>query len=336
MKLLIVKTFLVSLILSSAYTGAAEDSDVYKNGGNEVKKEAPKDIPNIKVNPDFKVLAEMPQVPSILPIYKVEGIDPTAIDLPNNHLSQVFDFNAEDKGVDKNTDGVMSVMFTDTNKRSLEFFSSGAAFFMNEELFSEHSSDLLRENHLSQESAKEMYKELSWEFLNKNDLVNSGMVFNNVSFMNIQQFSIKDNKESSKVVGAAAHYSYELSGVPAWGPGAKTTVYFGPEGITGFYNAIPKLDVVGEGKTLHPKKVVDKYISAGQAQTLLRLHSGVVEQVIIESVELVYYVDAGNKAQEVVTPHYLISGMFYGNDISSSEKGMIETEFQWLTSAVTL
>ncbi len=334
MKLLIMKMVAVGFALSVSQVNAAEDSDVYRFDGNEVKKEIPKDVPNIKVNPEFKVLAEMPQVPSVLPVYQVQGIEPKEIDPGKNHLAQVFDFDAQEKGIDENSDGVVSVMFTDAENRSLEFFSTGAAFFMNEELFSERSPDLLDINNLSQKSAKKVYQKRSWEFLNKNELVNPGMVFKDISFSKVQQYSIKDQRESSKVVGAAAHYGYELGGVPAWGPGAKTTVYFGPEGISGFYNAIPALKIAGEGETIQPEKVLDQYISAGRPQTLLRLHSGVVEQVVIESVELVYYVEAGNKPQDVVTPHYLIRGLFYGNDIAGREKGLIESEFQWIASAV--
>lgn len=334
MKSFITTVITVGLAFGALQSFAAEDHDDYRFDGEEPKKEVPKDIPNIKVNPDFKVLAELPQVPSLLPVYHVKGIDPTSIDPRKNHIAQVFDFDAEDMGVDKNADGVVSVMFTDAKRRSLEFFSSGAAFFMNEELFSERSPDMLRSNKLSQKSAKESYKEKSWEFLTKNELVNPGMVFKDVSFSKVQQYSIKDQKETSKVIGAAAHYGYELEGIPAWGPGAKTTVYFGPEGISGFYNAIPSLETAGESKTIKPERMLEQYISSGKPQTLLRVHSGVVEQVVIESVELVYYVDAGNKPQERVTPHYLISGLFYGSDLASRDKGLIETEFKWLASAV--
>ena len=59
-----------------------------------------------------------------------------------------------------------------------------------------------------------------------------------------------------------------------------------------------------------------------------------VEQVIIDKIELVYYIDGGNTTQKTVEPHYLISGTFVGSDASENGPQPTESEFIWLANAI--
>ena len=325
----------VSLILSLGVVAlaSAEDQDDTSGGGDE-KKEIPIHVEVINVTPDFKVIADLPQVPDSLPVYGVNAIDPLAINLDKDPIARAFDFKPIEKGIDEREDGSVSIMFTDANHRSLEYFSSGAAFYMEEELFSERSGDILVKQGMSMDDAKRYYTALAHKFIDQYGLYSRGMKFKDVSFAQLKSVSVKSQEEHVEVIGAAAHFSYEIEGIPAWGPGAKTTVYYGPQGISGFYDAMPAIDAIDKAKTIHPEAAIGDYIEQGKAQTILRLHSGIVEAVIIDSMELIYYVDAGNKNQEVVAPQYLISGTFIGQDIADREKGTIETEFQWMMPAV--
>lgn len=313
----------------------ADDPDVFNADGSVAEaRKPPTDVPVVDIKPDFKVIADLPVVPGDLPVYRVIPVDPQKINPSRDALGRIFEFKPEKSGSDKAGDGTVSVMYTDGQNRSLEYFSSGAVFYMEEQLFDERADDYLKKLGADRNGAKKQLSREAMGFMKQNGLMQDNMKFNGVSFMDVSAISVKSRRESNKVVGAAAHFGYELNGIAAWGPGAKTTLYYGENGITGYYDAMPAMKAEGQAKTVDPEIALKQYVEAGKAQTLYRLYSGAVEQVVIEKIELVYYVDAGNRTQKTVEPHYLISGTFYGQDLSGNGAGSTENRFVWLQNAV--
>jgi hypothetical protein len=203
-------------------------------------------------------------------------------------------------------------MHTDQNGRSVEFFRTGAIFFMKEELFSEQAPDMLVSMGLDPGAAPEFFEQEGTAFLNEIGLNREGMLPKGVSYMQVKSVQEGGSQEASKIVGAAAHFQYEIDGVPAWGPGAKTTVYFGENGPTGMYDAMRDFEPIGEVELFSPQAVLSEYINADKPQTLFRLHTGVVDETVIEEVKVTYYVGPGNADQAMLEPYYLITGTMYG------------------------
>jgi hypothetical protein len=317
----------------SAY---AEDPDPVYGNGDAAKKDPSSvvgTIPQIDLKFDYKVSALLPKVPASLPTYLVQRVDPTSVDPSRDPVAQAFHFEAKARGTDKSEDGASSMMLIDADHRSLEYFSSGAVFYMEQELFSERADDILAAQKLDRDSAAKRYAEQANELLTRHGLARKGMYLKDVSFTEVKSMGYQDRVETVKTVGAAAHYGYNIGKIPAWGPGAKTTVYFGPNGISGFYDALPDLVPAKEVGIRSATSALQSYMEQETPRTLYRLHTGAVHLVDIEQVELVYYVDAGNRNQHEVAPYYLIQGTFYALDVSSEKGGENQAEFVWLEPA---
>ena len=333
------RRFLLPVTLTAMMLGMAayaEDTDaIYGDGDGTTKDPAQVKgtVPQIDLEVSYKVIAKLPEVPAALPTYLVKPVDPTAIDPRREPVAQAFGFEPKSRDTDRADDGALSMMLTDSDQRSIEYFSSGAVFYMERQLFSEHADDLLAGQKLERDSATRLYASQAGEFLKGHGLARGGMYLKDVSFVEVKSMERGGKLENVKTVAAAAHFGHRLDGFPAWGPGAKTTVYFGPNGISGLYDALPDL-ARGDMVEVRPaEKALADYIASKSPQTLYRLHTGAVNQVVIQQVELVYYVDAGNRNQQVVSPYYLIQGTFYGLDVSSEKGGENQAEFVWMEPA---
>ncbi|MED5198426.1 MAG: hypothetical protein VYB51_01365, partial [Gemmatimonadota bacterium] len=298
--------------------------------------------PKIDVLPTFSVSAKMPDVPATLMSLKVIPHDPMKGSSVQTQLVNHLSFEARTMGVDEDRAGTAAVMYTDAEGRSMEIFRSGALFYMEEELFSEKASDLLGSLRLDRDSAKKHFSAKAGDFLGEIGAAQRGHFLKDVSFAEVKTMQ-RDSQsdEEVKVVAAAVQYGLEIGGVPAWGPGAKTTAYFDTEGITGFYDATRKFEAGEEVKLLSPAEAVSSYIKGDVPRSILRQHTGVVDNAVIEDVSLVYYMDAGNRDQEIIDPHFLIQGTMYGGnpgpDSADPRKGSKNAEpapFMWLERAV--
>ncbi len=324
-----------SVLALSVSTGAfaQTDNDVYNNDGVNKVKVPPRDVPVISVKPDFVLTAKLPSVPESLTVFNVVAVDPTTIDPSATAVGRAFGFKSAAKKQHVNSKKSVSVLHTDANNRTLELFDSGAVFVKNETLLDEASPDLLASLKLDRETAKKYFAEKSRSFLSETKLVSSGITLRDITFGDLSVQSVRSKLETKKVIAAAANYSLTLNGIPAWGPGAATRVYFDTKGVSGFYSAAPTLKQGDIARVIKPEAAVEKYIAAGAPSTNIRLHTGVVYKVDISKVELVYYIDASNSAQKTVAPQYLISGQFYGRDLSG-EKTDVASDFSYLVPAI--
>lgn len=297
-------------------------------------------IPQIEAAPVWSVPAELPQVPATLPIYEMTPKDPLQPGPVAEALFQRLQFDGTLAGVDEDDQGVAAAMYVDAENRSVELFRSGALFYMEEDFLPESAPDLLSTLQLDPQSAEDVFAGEGAAFLESIGLERPGMRFKDVSFAELKTVQDGGTQESTKVVAAAAHFGYEVDGVPAWGPGAKTTVYFGQNGPTGFYDAMRDLEPAGEVELFSPAQAVAGYIEGGDPRSLLRLHTGVVDETVIEEVKLVYYVEPGNADQTWLEPWYQITGTMYGwnpgPDPRDPRAGATEAEpapFTWLQRA---
>jgi hypothetical protein len=318
----------------SVITFAQDDSDIYNADGRTELKQTPRNIPVIQVKPDFVLTAKLPIVPEKLAVFTVVKVNPTTIDLATNPVARAFGFKSVTKKQYINSKKSLSVLHTGGANSTLELFDSGAVFFKNSTLLDETSPDLLASLQLDRTTAQKYFAEKAKSFLAENKLGSSSLALRNVTFGDLTAYSTKNRTQTSKVIAATANFRRALNGVPTWGPGSATRVYFDTKGVSGFYNASPNLTPGEVLPVVKPEAAVEKYIAAGAPSTLLRLHSGSVYKVDIKKVELVYFVDASNSAQKTVAPQYLISGMFYGRDVSSGEKTDLANEFSWLLPAI--
>lgn len=314
-------------------TFAQTDKDVYNNDGINKIKVPPKEVPVIPVKPDFVLTAKLPVVPESLAIFNVVTVNPANIDPAVTAAGRAFGFKSAVKKQHVNSKKSVSVLHTDANNRTLELFDSGAVFIKNETLLDEASPDLLATLKLDRESAKKYFAEKSRSFLSETKLAGTGVTLRDVTFADLTAQSLRGGVETTKVIAAAANYAITLNGIPAWGPGAATRVYFDTKGVSGFYNAAPGLKQGEAVRVIKPEAAVEKYIAAGAPSTNIRLHTGSVYKVDIRKVELVYFIDASNSAQKTVTPQYLLSGQFYGRDLSG-EKTDVTSDFSWLVPAI--
>lgn len=309
------------------------DKDVYNNDGINKVKTPPREVPVISVKPDFILTAKLPSVPESLAVFNVVALNPANIDPAATPVGRAFGFKSVAKRQHINSKKSVSVLHTDANNRTMELFDSGAVFVKNETLLDETSPDLLTSLKLDRESAKKYFAEKARSFLSDTKLVASSVTLRDITFGDLSIQSVKSRLETNKVIAAAANFRHTLNGIPAWGPGAATRVYFDTKGVSGFYSAAPVLKQGETVRTIKPEAAVEKYIAAGAPSTNIRLHSGVVYKVDISKVELVYYIDASNSAQKTITPQYLISGQFYGRDLSG-EKTDVASDFSYLVPAI--
>jgi len=127
----------------SAITFAQIDGDIYIADGRIEKKVEPINVPAIQVKPDFVLTAKLPTVPEKLAIFTVVPVNPTVIDPATNPVGSAFGFKSVEKKEYVNSKKSLSILHTDSDNRTLEFFDSGAVFFKNPTLLDETSPDLL-------------------------------------------------------------------------------------------------------------------------------------------------------------------------------------------------
>ncbi|NEV63658.1 hypothetical protein [Thiorhodococcus minor] len=333
----------LSLLLSgllAASAAYAEDPDPVTGNGDWIGKDQstiPDSIPKIDIQAKYRVAAELPKVPTSLLQFEIRMIDPGRVDPSRDPIARAVDFDGKRSGLDKAEDGSSSLLLTDPDGRTIEYFSSGAVFYMEQELFSEQDDDIFSRGKWERDQAADWYADKAAAFLDSAGLRRRGMAPKDVSFMEVQSMGRKDAEAETRTLGAAAHFGYSIDGIPAWGPGAKTTVYFDGEGISGVYDALPNLEPAKEVAILPPEAALEAYMKSERPRSLYRLHTGAVEEVLIESVELVYYLGQSNRHQQIVSPHYLIRGSFLGKDVSgSAEKAedALKSDFIWLEPAV--
>lgn len=272
----------------------------------------PGSIPQVEPTPTWSVAAQMPEVPEAVTLFEVQPIDPTNPGPLVQAMMQRFDFEPEQTGFDEDEEGLAAVMHTDPDRRTIEVFRSGASFYMEESLFPEQGNDLFEMLQLEPGEASEYFENEATELLSELGLEREGIRFDEVAFANLKTVQDGSNQETTKVVGAAVNFEYELDGIPATGPGAKTTVYFGENGPAGLYDAMPVFEPSAEVELLDPAQVVADYIATDVPQSIYRLYTGVVDETVIEEVKVTYYVGPGNGTQDLIEPYYEISGTMYG------------------------
>ncbi len=223
-------------------------------------------------------------------------------------------------------------MLTDADSRTIEYFNNGAVFYSHKELFSEDNEDILGIRGNSND-AKDKYSKKAKNFLEENDLFSEGMYYKDVSFAKVEKYDVASKQiVEKKTVCASVQFGYKIDGIDTWGPGAKVNVFFKDDKtISGYYSGLSKLKFKKQVKVKNPKDVVNKYMKYKEPKSILRAHTGVVDHILIDNVDLVYYLYSANKLQDKVQPAYLISGRFIGKDNNDKE---INTKFEWLEKAV--
>jgi hypothetical protein len=305
--------------------------------GNEVKDplELRYRVPEIELRVRYDIQAKLPKAPASLPTYRPVPVDPAAVKLSRDPVAQAFDFDPVDSRADKSDDGASSVLYTDQQGRSIEYFSSGAVFYQLPTLFAEDGADVLKG--MDTKSAEHYYGEQADELIRKHALLGGQWARKGVSFMRVQaaEYAGRDAKGAVRThtPGAAVHYGLSIDGVPAWGPGAKTTVYFADGQVSGYFNALGALQAGKSVDLLSAQSALENYTANKTPKNRLRSYSGEISQAVVEDVQLVYYVGPANSTQGSIAPHYLISGHFVGKD-TLGDGSELRTEFQWLEPAV--
>jgi hypothetical protein len=278
----------------------------------------------------------MPKVPGNVNVHKsipVNVLDSASI--ANNNVAKAFSFTESERGpVFQSSAAAESVMTMDAKGRSIEYFSSGAVVYMEGDIFSEKAPDLLASSGLRTKDAKATFSREAMKFLTTNNLAKNTTYLREVSFATLQEYDVASRKVvDRKVVGAAVHYGYTIDGIKAYGPGAKVSVLFGSDKrIIGYFDTLRQHKPAHSVALIDPQEAVDRYISYGEPKTLLRAGGGVVKKVHIESVELVYYLDAASKKQDEIRPHYLFRGRFVCENPDDSE--LLPVQFEWIEDAV--
>ena len=267
--------------------------------------------------------------------YKVKEVNIAKID--SSKLENIFDFNIAKRNVRMKHDGSSELMLWDSDNRSIQYFSSGAIFFQNETTIPDMAQDLLKYHKLDKSSGKEFYKNKAINFLKKNNLFTKNMKYKQVSYGVVTQEkkNLKTNKitATERVVSVGVEFEYTLNDIPIWGPGAITTVLFDETGVSGYFNRMRNFTDLKDSDKIEfisAKEAVEKYISLDSPRNLLLSYSGKVKEVIIDSVELVYYVKPINRLQKELHPHYLISGRIIGEG-DNGEK--VVGELKWVEIA---
>ena len=297
------------------------------NSSNEIVPSLPK----IKYTVNVNLSNDTQKLKS----YKVKEVNIAKID--SSKLENIFDFNIAKKNVRMKRNRSSELMLWDSDNRSIQYFSSGAIFFQNETTMPDMAQDLLKHHKLNKSSGKEFYKNKAIKFLKKNDLFSKNMKYKQVSYGVVTQEkkNLKTNKitATERVVSVGVEFEYTLNDIPIWGPGAITTVLFDETGVSGYFNRMrnfTELEDSDKRVSISAKEAVEKYISLGSPRSLLLSYSGKVKEVIIDSVELVYYVKPINKLQKELHPHYLISGRIIGEG-DNGEK--VVGELKWVEMA---
>jgi len=289
---------------------------------------------------EYKLLGSLPSVPSNLPTYKVLPKDLKKVEKEGDAVANALAFDiqkANKKSLDESGNKVQSLMLTDNAGKRLEYFSTGAVFYRDSEFLSEKSADVLKSLNKDEAGAKDLFATLGDSFLKGNKLSIPGLERKGVSFARAQAYDVNSKTVvEDKVTGAAVGYGVivnQKNNIRGWGPGAKATIYYGAnKQVTGYYNALRNLAVKDNKVAIQtPDQVVKKYMSYQEPKTLIKSATGEVKTILIDKVELVYYLASGAELQEEVKPNYLIQGRFVGTDDNGNT---IETKFEWLEDAV--
>jgi hypothetical protein len=288
-------------------------------------------LPKIKYTVKVNLLDDAPRLKS----YKIKEVNIAKID--SSKLENIFDFDISKRKVTMNNHGSSELMLWDSDNRSIQYFSSGAIFFQNETTMPDMAQDLLKHHKLDKSSGKEFYKNKAIKFLKKNDLFLKNMYYKQISYGVVTQEkkNLKTNKITAieRVVAVGVEFEYTLNDIPIWGPGAITTVLFDETGVSGYFNRMrnfTELEDSDERVFISAKEAVEKYISLDSPRNLLLSYSGKIKEVIIDSVELVYYVKPINKLQKELHPHYLISGKIIGEGDNGQK---VVGELKWVEMA---
>lgn len=297
------------------------------NNSNEIIPSLPKIKYTVNVNFSNNTLG--------LKSYKIKEVNLAKID--SSKLENIFDFNIDKRGVEINRHGTSELMLMDNNNRSIQYFSSGAIFFQNETTMPDMAQDLLKYNKLDKNSGKEFYKNKAIKFLKKNDLFMKNMHYKQISYgvatQEKKNFKTNEITSTERVVAVGVEFEYTLNDIPIWGPGAITTVLFDETGVSGYFNRMRTFTELKDSDKrvfISAKEAVEKYTSLASPRNLLLSYSGKVKEVIIDSVELVYYVKPINRLQKELHPHYLISGRIVGEGENGQE---VVGEFKWVEMA---
>jgi hypothetical protein len=295
-------------------------------------------------NADYIVLAQMPDVPDQVNLHR--GIKVNIRDtayISGHSVNKAFAFKESQSSKDLRARGMIyssgedsaeSLISADGNGRSIEYFDSGAVKYMEEDIFSEKQPDLLASQNLKAAAAKSVFAEAATSFIKANNLYNNAIFLKNVSFAKLEEYDVASRQVvGSKIVGAMVHFGYKIDGIKAYGPGSEVKVIFGDgNSVVGYIDAIRGHEAVGNVSLKDPQDAVEDYIQYGEPKTLLRSGAGIVKKVLIDTVELVYYLKPVSVQQDEIRPHYLISGLFTCVDPTSNEKH--DVEFEWLEDAV--
>lgn len=293
---------------------------------------------------DYVVSAQMPDVPDTANLHRAITVNVRDTAYISDHIvAKAFSFQesqrskglrAQGRIFSPGGDAVESVITADGEGRFIEYFGSGAVKFMEEDIFSEKQPDLLAAQKLGTKSAKSVFAVAAMDFLTANNLQKNAIYLKDVSFAKVEKYDVASKQVvDSKVVGVTVHFGYKIDGIKAYGPGAKVNVIFG-EGnrVVGYIDALRDHQSVSSVLLKAPQDAVEDYIHYGEPKTLLRSRGGIVKKVLINSVELVYYLKSISAQQDEIRPHYLIAGLFTCEDPISNETH--EVKFEWLEDAV--
>jgi hypothetical protein len=346
MKLKYMTMSIICASLLMVSLNASEDNDIV-NSENVVTQglKSVTDVKPARVNNiskvEYKVNMELLDVVSDVPIYAVNIVDIKNLDI-DGKIATAFNFDTikQDTKADKN--GVLSTMTMDGEGRMIQYFDSGATLYTNGNPLPLQSKDILKNNGLDKQSAKVFYKKMAIDFLRKNDLLKDNIEFKNVSYASVQKMNQKDiqklkrgvnSNKNKRVIGTAVHFNYKIGDIPTWGAGSEMVIYFDEFGVSSYFDQMRNFSIsnkVNNSRTISQTEAVKRYTSNKQPKNLLKTEPITVKKVNIENVTLVYYIEAVNKMQKEIKPHYLIKGTFSGKDLNGKEK---QVEFEWLESA---
>lgn len=149
---------------------------------------------------EYTVNVDIPDIPESLNIYKAQQLlNETLPDTPSDNIAKAFDFVGAKKRTNKKNGYVKSTMYVDQNNRSIEYFSSGAVFYINEELFSEKGDDLLISQGIpSKSAAKQTFATQAKKFIDDKGLSKANRYLRDVTFATAETFDVASKRVVSK------------------------------------------------------------------------------------------------------------------------------------------
>jgi hypothetical protein len=306
---------------SSAWSGESKSLERIATAGSTA----------VLIPPTYSIEAEMPEVPESLQVFATAHYDPESC-VETSDLNEVLGIVESRRVHRDNGPGASSVIILDAANQSIEYFSSGGVLSVNGDLFSESNPDLVAGLGMDESTAQQYLGERASELVSTYGLARDGLSLERVSFATVEIVDATTHETVEKrVTGATAHFGLQINGIPAWGPGAKVNVFFGPGGrVDGFFDAIRDLTPSGQAEIVDPSVALERYVAYGTPKTTLRTGISRVDEIVIEGIELVYHLEAANVRQDEVRPKYLITGHFVGID---AKEEPVEVPFRWLEPA---